>query len=61
MTKLLLDAPSVGIIGGADGPTKIIVAGDWSAVALRGILVIALVFAAIFAIKRWKKKKSDKK
>lgn len=58
MTKLPLD---VGIIGGADGPTKIIVSGDWSAAALWGIALVVVVVAAIFAVKRWKKKKSDKK
>ena len=56
MTRLLLSAASIGIIGGADGPTAIFVSypDDWWKYALGAA---AVVIASIALIIRKKRKK----
>ncbi len=62
LTFSLTDAASIGIIGGADGPTSIFVAGRLSgvlwAVALLAVLA-ALVFLIIQKVRHHKNDKDD--
>ena len=54
--KLAADS-SIGIIGGADGPTAILVASDPTATVIAiGIAVIAVVTIIAIIIKKRKKK-----
>ena len=49
-------AQAVGVIGGADGPTVIIVAsvGDWWQAALIAVLILAAIAALVVSLKRKK-------
>lgn len=54
-----MDASTVGIIGGADGPTAIFITGKFSSWE---VLLLAAVFAAViagvvFLVKKHRKKK----
>ena len=49
-------ASSIGIIGGADGPTAILVAGKTGMILYAGIALILAVIVAAFAMS-WRKRK----
>lgn len=49
-------ASSIGIIGGADGPTAIFVAGKTGMILYAGIALILAVIVAAFAMS-WRKRK----
>ncbi len=56
---MVVNDASVGIIGGADGPTKIIVAGgfwDW----VLELLLLAVIIAAVVLLIRWLRKRKKK-
>ncbi|MEG2144811.1 MAG: hypothetical protein RRY40_05715 [Oscillospiraceae bacterium] len=56
--KNLSSAASIGIIGGADGPTAIFLAGNnWVGIALLFVLGIALGFAAAMLYRYFKNNK----
>lgn len=60
----LLQAPSITIIGGADGPTKIFVSPESFKYYIFPIFLLALIFcifSIIFFIKRKKKFSKNKK
>lgn len=46
---------SIGIIGGADGPTSILIAGN-KALLFDLFLVVLLICVIVFIIKKWRKK-----
>lgn len=49
---------SIGIIGGADGPTAIMVSGDPTGLVIVGAVAAAAIIAAvIFVVKKVKNKK----
>ncbi len=47
---------SIGIIGGADGPTAIIVSGniDWFSLILSGLLIVGVIVLAVVLSKKKK-------
>lgn len=50
-----MDNPTIGMIGGADGPTAIFVAGKWPTLLIGGLVAIGIVLAAtaiVFYLKR---------
>lgn len=49
-------AASIGIIGGADGPTVIFVAGKTGLLLHIGVAILAAVLVAFFVLRRRKKK-----
>ena len=49
------ESTSIGIIGGADGPTVISVASDMSLLSIGGLIIAAIIVALV--IYRIKKKK----
>ena len=49
------EAMSVGIIGGADGPTAIYVSGDPLFLPIVGAVAVVCIAAIVFLIKRKKK------
>ncbi len=61
MGRIFLSAASVGIIGGADGPTAIFVTGDpgalWVAAGVGGLVILA---AALIINRRRKSRKERK-
>jgi len=50
------NAATIGIIGGADGPTAIFLTGDFQAVPLAILAVAAAVVTLIVILRRRKKK-----
>ena len=46
---------SIGIIGGADGPTAVLVSGNWGAMVAMTAAVICSLIAVIVALKNRKK------
>ena len=54
-----VDAPilssSVGIIGGADGPTAIFVTGDWGGIISTLLLIAGGICGVVAVCKAWKK------
>ena len=50
------EEPSIGVIGGADGPTAIFVSGNWGGLIAIAAAVIAAGTAVIIALKKRKKK-----
>jgi pullulanase len=48
-------APSIGIIGGADGPTAVLVSGNWGGLAAMAAAVLCAGIAVIVALKNRKK------
>ena len=49
------DSASIGIIGGADGPTAIFVTGDWSGIIIAAVLVMTAVVVVIVLLRKRKK------
>ena len=56
MTLFDSNAASIGIIGGADGPTAIFLTGDIQALVL-GVLAVAVLVVALGVILRRRKRK----
>ena len=56
MTLFDSNTASIGIIGGADGPTAIFLTGDIQAFVL-GVLAVAILVVALVVILRRRKKK----
>ena len=56
MTLFDNNAATIGIIGGADGPTAIFLTGDFQAVPLAILAVAAAVVTLIVILRRRKKK-----
>jgi len=56
MTLFDSNAASIGIIGGADGPTAIFLTGDIQAFVL-GVLAVAVLVVALVVILRRRKRK----
>lgn len=50
------NAATIGIIGGADGPTAIFVTGNYQLIPLAVIAVAAAVLALVLILRRRKKK-----
>jgi len=48
---------SVGIIGGADGPTAIFVTGDWGGIISTLLLIAGGICGLIAVCKAWKKRR----
>ena len=55
LVKTASSDPSIGIIGGADGPTAIFVTGNWGGLIAIAAAVICAVVAVIVALKKHKK------
>lgn len=51
-----MNSHSIGVIGGADGPTAVFITGDFSWIRA-SLLAAALVLAVVLVIKLLKKKK----
>ncbi len=51
----LPDDPSLGIIGGADGPTAIFVSGNWGGVIATGAAVLIALLGLVMVLKKRKK------
>ena len=49
------DATSIGIIGGADGPTVISVASDISWLSICGLIIAAIIVALVIYLNKKKK------
>ena len=56
MTLFDSNAASIGIIGGADGPTAIFLTGDIQAIPLALLAVAALVVTLVVILRRRKRK-----
>ena len=49
-----MNSSSIGIIGGADGPTKIFIAGNPLAAIIAAVLIAAIIVGVVIFLKKRK-------